>query len=63
MCQRTGQKGAKRMEPDLSQRAQTEIQEIPTKHTETFLMVRVVKHWNRLPRAVGEPLPLQMFKT
>lgn len=34
-----------------------------TKHEKTWLAVRVVKHWNRLPGEAVESLSLEMFRT
>ena len=44
---------------------QIEIQEIPFKYkkNKTFLRVRVVKHWNKLPGEAVESLAWQLFKT
>lgn len=50
------------MEPDLSQWAQAEVQEIPFKHKNIF-KVTVVKQWNRLPREITESPSLEIFRT
>ena len=55
----------KKAEPDSSQRCpltgQTEIQEFPLNMGKHLFAVRVIKHWNRLPReAVEFPSQLDM---
>lgn len=50
------------MEPDLSQWAQAEVQEIPFKH-ENIFKVTVVKQWNRLPREITKSPSLEIFRT
>ncbi|KAK4831080.1 hypothetical protein QYF61_015278 [Mycteria americana] len=48
---------------DEKQWAQTEIQELPIKHKKNFFTVKVVRHWNRLPRGVVESPCFEIFKT
>ncbi|KAK4825064.1 hypothetical protein QYF61_023068 [Mycteria americana] len=64
--------GAKRMETGSSsgaqcqdQRpwAQTGPQEVPSKHQETLLSVRVTEHWHRLPREVVESPTLGILRS
>lgn len=50
------------MEPDFSQWAQAEIQELPFKH-ENIFKVMVVKQWNRLPREITESPSVETFRT
>lgn len=50
------------MEPDFSQWAQAEIQELPFKR-ENIFKVMVVKQWNRLPREITESPSLETFRT
>ncbi|KAK4817026.1 hypothetical protein QYF61_026032 [Mycteria americana] len=48
---------------DQRQWAQTETQEVPSEHQETLFVVRVTKHWHRLPREDVESPSLEIFKS
>ena len=44
-------------------KAETEHRMFHTSTTKNFLTVRVVEHWNRVPREFVESLSLEIFKT
>jgi len=48
---------------DKGQRAQTEAQEDPSEHEEELFTLRVMEHWNRLPKEVVESPSLEIFST
>lgn len=64
-----GERELRKTEPDFSTQwvdkrwwAAAEKQEIPVKPKENFFIVKVVRHWNRLPGEAMESSSIKLFK-
>lgn len=56
-------KGTSQVSSDKRKQTQTAMHGILSEHKKTTLTVKIVKHWNRLPREVLEFPFLEVFKT
>lgn len=45
------------------QRAQTEIQGIPSEHEKNFFTLRLIEYWNKMSREIVESVSLKILKT